>query len=296
MKTTRITGFIIAALWFTAAVTLGQTEADGTYKEIQQTFGFVPTFFKSFPEHGIAGAWGEMKALEMNPKTMVPAKTKELIGLAVAAQIPCRYCVYFHTSVAKANGATDEEIKEAIAMSALTRHWSTTLNGMQVDPQRFRDDVTKMFQGMNNKQRPANEKPVQITDAQSAYKDMEQTVGVVPMFMRQIPEASVAPVWREIKALAISRDTALDGKTKHLVGLGVSAQIPCGYCTFFDTTAAKKEGASDQELQEAVEMAAITRQWSTVLNGSMIDETAFRKDVDRIVKTMEANKKAASQP
>jgi hypothetical protein len=30
-----------------------------------------------------------------------------------------------HSSAAKANGATDEEIREAVAMAAIVRHWST---------------------------------------------------------------------------------------------------------------------------------------------------------------------------
>ncbi len=36
------------------------------------------------------------------------------IALAVASQIPCDYCVYFHTQAAEANGATDEEIPETL--------------------------------------------------------------------------------------------------------------------------------------------------------------------------------------
>jgi AhpD family alkylhydroperoxidase len=47
--------------------------------------------------------------------------------LAVTAQIPCRYCIYFHTAAAKANGASDEEIKETVATAAVARHWSTAL-------------------------------------------------------------------------------------------------------------------------------------------------------------------------
>jgi len=39
-------------------------------------------------------------------------------------------------------------------------------------------------------------------------------------------------------------------------------------------------------------MAAITRDTSTVLNGSMTDETQFRKDVDQIVANV---KKAAKK-
>ncbi len=107
--------------------------AQATYQDIEKTLGMVPSFFKLFPTGGIAGAWAEFKTVQLNPGTKLDGKTKELIGLAIAAQIPCHYCVYFHTAAAKANGASDEEIREAVAMSAIVRHWSTVLNGMQVD-------------------------------------------------------------------------------------------------------------------------------------------------------------------
>ena len=68
---------------------------------------------------------------------------KELIGLAVASQIPCAYCVYFHTAAARANGATEEEVREAVAMAAVSRHWSTVLNGMQVDLSTFKADTDR---------------------------------------------------------------------------------------------------------------------------------------------------------
>jgi AhpD family alkylhydroperoxidase len=111
--------------------------SQATFRNIEQTLGAIPTFFKLFPESGIARAWAEFKSVQLNPKTKLDIKTKELIGLAVAAQIPCHYCVYVHISVAKANGATDEQIREAVAMAAISRHWSTVLNGMQVDFETF---------------------------------------------------------------------------------------------------------------------------------------------------------------
>ena len=115
--------------------------AAAAYKDIEQTLGSVPSFFKALPEVGIAGAWAEFKSVQLNPNTALDGKTKELIGLAVASQIPCQYCIYFHTAAAKANGATDEEIGEAVAMSAIVRHWSTVLNGMQVDLPTFKQEV-----------------------------------------------------------------------------------------------------------------------------------------------------------
>ena len=128
----------------TAGVQLANAQdasAQATYRDIEQTLGSVPGFFKQFPEAGIAGAWAEFKSVQLNPKTKLDAKTKELIGLAVSAQIPCQYCVYFHTAAAKANGATDEEVREAVAMAAISRHWSTVLNGMQTDLAAFKRDT-----------------------------------------------------------------------------------------------------------------------------------------------------------
>jgi AhpD family alkylhydroperoxidase len=145
-KTTRLmmtlsaaTGLGIASIVYTASAE--NSAAQATYRDIEQTLGSVPTFFKVFPEFGIAGAWAEFKSVQLNPETKLDGKTKELIGLAVAAQIPCQYCIYFHTAAAKLNGASDEEIRETVAMAAIVRHWSTVLNGMQVDVAGFQKET-----------------------------------------------------------------------------------------------------------------------------------------------------------
>jgi AhpD family alkylhydroperoxidase len=130
--------------------------AQATYRDIEQTLGSVPTFFKMFPESGIAGAWAEFKSVQLNPKTALNGKTKELIGLAVAAQVPCHYCIYFHTAAAKLNGATDAEIREAVAMAAITRHWSTVLNGMQVDPEGFKRETDTVLRVAGEKAKAAS--------------------------------------------------------------------------------------------------------------------------------------------
>ena len=65
----------------------------------------------------------------MNSKGALDGKTKQLIGLGVAAQIPCACCAFALTKGAKAAGATDAQIKEAIATAALIRFNSTMLNG-----------------------------------------------------------------------------------------------------------------------------------------------------------------------
>jgi AhpD family alkylhydroperoxidase len=112
-----------------------------TYKEIEGMFGKMPEFVKKFPRAGIVGAWEETKSLEFSDKTALSPKVKSLISLAVAAQIPCEYCIYSDTLSAKQAGATDEEIAEAVGMAALTRHWSTIFHGLQIDLAQFKKDV-----------------------------------------------------------------------------------------------------------------------------------------------------------
>ncbi len=117
------------------------TSADDVYKDMEKTWGSVPAFVKQLPKAMLAGAWQEEKDLELSDKTALSPKVKSLISLAVAAQIPCSYCVWADTNTARQLGASDEEIAEAVGMSALTRHWSTLFNGLQVDFAQFKKDL-----------------------------------------------------------------------------------------------------------------------------------------------------------
>jgi AhpD family alkylhydroperoxidase len=99
------------------------------------------------PPAAVGPAWQEYLAV-FNPKGALDGKTKELIALAVAAQIPCEYCVYGHTVGAKHAGATDDQIKEAVAVSALVRKMSTELNGNQYDMAAFKKQIDAAYAAM----------------------------------------------------------------------------------------------------------------------------------------------------
>jgi AhpD family alkylhydroperoxidase len=104
----------------------------------------VPRFFsETYPPHALDEAMALQGALG-GEEASLDAKTRELIGLAVAAQIPCTYCVYFHRRAAEAAGATEAEIKEAVALAADTRHWSTVLNGMEYDLEAFKTEYDQL--------------------------------------------------------------------------------------------------------------------------------------------------------
>lgn len=115
--------------------------AEEAYKDIEATFGFVPEFLKLYPKVSVAGAWYVMKNFEF-ADTALDAKTKALISVAVASQIPCQYCIWMDSKTAIDMGASEEQVREAVTMAAMTRHWSAVLNGYQIDLDAFKKEFS----------------------------------------------------------------------------------------------------------------------------------------------------------
>jgi AhpD family alkylhydroperoxidase len=113
------------------------TERGDVDREIQETLGLVPEFFKSVPDYLLPTEWASFKNLQLSDQTAIPNKYKELIGLAVSGATRCRYCAYFHTEAARLFGATDDEVTEAALIAKNTMGWSTYLNTLQFDYDEF---------------------------------------------------------------------------------------------------------------------------------------------------------------
>jgi AhpD family alkylhydroperoxidase len=113
-------------------------------------------------------------------------------------------------------------------------------------------------------------------------RDIEATLGLVPKFMKDVPDYLIESEWTSFKALELSDETAIPNKYKELIGLGVSAATRCRYCAYFHTEAARLFGATDEEINEACLMAKNTMAWSTYLNGMQYDYDEFRREFDRI--------------
>lgn len=269
----------------------GQDAADAARKDIAKTLGFVPRFFQVMADAAVGGMWAEMKGLQLNPNSALPGKTKELIGLAVASQVPCRYCISAHTEFAKLNGASEAEIAEAVAVGALARQVSAYANGLPVDDATFQSDLRKMLDA-----KPSHTAggPIEVIDAASARKDIEQTLGFVPAFLSKIPDTALPGAWRELKELRLS-NTVLSGRVKALIALAVASQTPSRMCITAETEISKRNGASERELAEAVGMAAITRNMSTLLNGQQTDERQFNADIAKLVNGAKAAQKLAAK-
>lgn len=110
------------------------------YKEIEQTLGLVPSFFKLVPDRSLELEWSLFKTLQLEDSP-IPHKYRELIGVAISAVTKCKYCSYFHTEVARLFGATDEEIEDAVHYAKSSTGWSTYLNGMQIDYELFTNEL-----------------------------------------------------------------------------------------------------------------------------------------------------------
>ena len=122
----------------TTARTRAETEAD-----IRETLGLVPSFFGRIPDDVLDLEWSLFKRIEL-AETLIPNKYKELMMVAVHAETRCRYCLLFHTEAARLNGATDEEIEEAVGIAKHTVGWSAYVNGIQQDYEQFADELAQV--------------------------------------------------------------------------------------------------------------------------------------------------------
>jgi AhpD family alkylhydroperoxidase len=85
-----------------------------------------PQATREIAEHRSHLAPGPAEAFRAFSKSVftdgaTPAKTKQLIAVAVAHVTQCPYCIRGHTRAALAKGATAEEIMEAIWVAAEMR-------------------------------------------------------------------------------------------------------------------------------------------------------------------------------
>ena len=59
----------------------------------------------------------------------IPARTKELIAIAVAVTTQCPYCIEIHSERARSAGCTDAEIAEAVLVAAALRAGGAVTHG-----------------------------------------------------------------------------------------------------------------------------------------------------------------------
>lgn len=117
---------------------------------------------------------------------------------------------------------------------------------------------------------------------QEVYKDIEETMGVVPGFLKALSDSSLELEWQLMKQSQMAPG-AVPNKYRELIGIGVAAATKCRYCIYFHREMAKLEGATDAEIEDAIHFAKSTSGWSTYIQGLDYDYDEFRKEVHRAV-------------
>ena len=128
-----------------------------TYQDITEVFGLVPTMFKHIPDDSIELEWALFKKLQIE-ETAIPNKYKELMGIAISGATKCKYCAFYHTELAKLNGATPEEIEDAAHFGKQTSGWSSYLNGLQIDFEEFKKEIVAACEHVRKTQEKAQTK------------------------------------------------------------------------------------------------------------------------------------------
>ncbi|SEK64743.1 carboxymuconolactone decarboxylase family protein [Haloferax larsenii] len=124
------------------ATTAGRGDVGAVRADIEETLGFVPGFWE-LNDADLVNEWPNFKRHAFE-ETAIPPKYKELIGLAIAANIKCPYCQRFHKSAAKMHGATEEELNEVAFLASWTARYSAIIHGMDYDMDTFEDEFERM--------------------------------------------------------------------------------------------------------------------------------------------------------
>lgn len=111
---------------------------------------------------------------------------------------------------------------------------------------------------------------------------MEEMLGRVPSWMEIMSPAADDHSWGIFRDLILG-ETDLSPREKALIGVGVASAIKCPYCTHFHKEEARLAGVTDDELEEATNVAGSTQYFSTLLHGNEFDEDEFVDETAAVV-------------
>lgn len=129
-------------------------------REIKNTLGLVPSFFDRIPTETLDYEWELFKRFELAEPIQtegihIPAKYRQLMGVALHSETKCHYCTLFHTELAKLLGATDAEIQEAVHYAKHSLGWSAYLNGIRQDFNEFARELQVIGEFLGDRKQKA---------------------------------------------------------------------------------------------------------------------------------------------
>ncbi len=118
-------------------------EYEDTLRDIEKNLGMVPGFVKNVPEDTVIQHWPLFKKYTLG-ESKIPAKYRELMGLAVAANAKCPYCQLFHKTAAKLRGATEEELAETAFLASYFAAWGDIMHAQDYDYDTFSRELQQI--------------------------------------------------------------------------------------------------------------------------------------------------------
>ena len=112
-------------------------------QQITDTFGLVPGPLAVIPPEDRGAEWPTFEKYTVG-ESEIPPKYRELIGLAVAANIKCPYCTHFHRNAAEMHGATEAEIEEVQSLAGFATRYSAMLHASEYDVEQFKVEMAQM--------------------------------------------------------------------------------------------------------------------------------------------------------
>jgi AhpD family alkylhydroperoxidase len=125
---------------------------------------------------------------------------------------------------------------------------------------------------------------------QEVYRQIQDMFGVVPSMFKSLPDSSLEMEWQLFRTVQFD-EGPIPNKYRELIGVAISAVTKCKYCSFFHTEAAKLNGATDAEIEDAVHFAKSSAGWSTYINGMQLDYGQFKREVAQVAKHVRSMQK-----
>ena len=125
---------------------------------------------------------------------------------------------------------------------------------------------------------------------EETIKEIENTFGVVPGFMKNTPKDILPQMWPLFKKYQMG-ESVIPPKYREMMMIAASAAVKCPYCQTYHREVSKMMwGASDEELDELAVIVGQTSFWSNVLHTQNYDLNTFAKELQQIGEHMTKNK------
>lgn len=124
---------------------------------------------------------------------------------------------------------------------------------------------------------------------EETLKDIENTLGSVPGFMKNTPTDILTQLWPLFKKYQLG-ESIIPRKYREMMMLAAAAAVKCPYCQTYHKEVSKMWGASGDELNELAAVVALTAFWSNVLHTQNYEYDTFAKELKQMGEYMTKNK------